>query len=72
MKVYSWIHLAETAFQEKTSGPDMSAADQKRISDQLTERWVDRLDPNDDVWAMIPTISNILHPVNRASGSSRK
>jgi hypothetical protein len=55
MKVYPWIHQEEMAFQENTSSPGISAEDQKRISDHLSEQWVNRLDPNDDnVWVDEP------------------
>jgi hypothetical protein len=48
MKVYPWIHEEEAAFQHQTHSPGLSAEDKIRISDQMIDQLVQRLDPNDD------------------------
>jgi len=48
MKVYPWIHEEESAFQHQTSSPGLNAEEKSRISDQLTDQLVQRLDPDDD------------------------
>ena len=55
MKVYPWIHEEEGIFQDQVGSPGLETEDQRRISEELTDQLVQRLDPNDDtVWVDEP------------------
>ena len=55
MKAYSWINEGEAEFQQQVSSTGLDGEEKNRISDQLTEQLVQRLDPNDDkVWVDEP------------------
>jgi hypothetical protein len=63
MKVYPWIRAEEADFQEKVSIPGLNSEDKKQISDQMTEQWVNRLDPKDDkLWVEEPHWLKHLEP----------
>ena len=55
MKVYPWIQDEEAVLQKQASSPGMKAEDKGRISAELTDQLVQRLDPDDDtVWVDEP------------------
>jgi hypothetical protein len=61
MKVYPWIQEQESAFQQQVGSPGSSDKDKDRISEKMTDRLVQHLDPNDDtVWVDEPHWVNHL------------
>jgi hypothetical protein len=63
MKVYPWIHRQEAAFQQQASSPELKDKDKNRLSEELTDQLVQRLDPNDDtIWVDEPHWVKHLQP----------
>ena len=63
MKVNSWIHEEEAAFQQQVSSPGLNTEDKSRMSEKLTDQLVQRLDPDDDtVWVDEPYWVKHLKP----------
>ena len=48
IKAYPWIQEQEAAFQKEAGSPGLNTEDQSRVSDQMTDQLVQRLDPDDD------------------------
>ena len=63
MKVYPWNHEEEAAFQQQASRPGLKVEEKGRIIEKLTDRRVQRLDPNDDTaWIDEPHWVRHLQP----------
>ena len=55
MKVYPWIHGQESALQQEVDSPGLNDKDKDRISEEMTDKLIQRLDPDDDaVWVDEP------------------
>ena len=63
MKAYPWIQEVEAAFQQRASSPGLDVEEKNRISNQLTDQLIQRLDPDDDtVWVDEPHWVKHLQP----------
>lgn len=63
MKVYPWIQEAEKVFQQQASSPGLNDEEKGRISENMTDRLVQHLDPNaDNVWIDEPHWVKHLKP----------
>ena len=62
MKTHAWIQEEEALFQRQSGRPGVNAANQKRISANMTDQLVQRLDPHDDaIWVDEPLWVKQLH-----------
>jgi hypothetical protein len=63
MKVYPWIHELEADFQLEVGKPGLDDKDNARISQEMTDQLVQRLDPDDEaVWVDEPHWVKHLEP----------
>ena len=59
MKVYPWIHELESDFQLEVGRPGLNDRNKDRISEEMTDHLIQRLDPDDEaVWVDEPHWGN--------------